>query len=50
MLGIRHRMIPVNGERLFAVYHKAKHEGTSGWQNLGWQVQNKQYILKGRHL
>lgn len=49
MLGIRYGMILVNGECLFTVYHKAKHEGTSV-KVMGWQVQNKQHIVKSAAL
>lgn len=49
MLGTRYGMILVNGECLFTVYHKAKHEGTSV-KVMGWHVENKQRIVKVRHL
>jgi len=46
---VRSGMILVNREWLFTVYHKAKNEGTSE-KVVGWQVQNKQCIVKLRHL
>lgn len=49
MLGMIYGTILVNGEFLFTVYHKAKQEGTSV-KGMGWQVENKQPIVKVRHL
>lgn len=49
MLGIIYGMILVNREILVTVYHKAKHEGTSV-KIMGWRVENKQPIVKVRHL
>lgn len=48
MSRIRSGMIFVNREWLFTIYHKAKHEGPSE-KVMGWQVQNKQCIVKLQH-
>lgn len=49
MVGIIYGMILVNREFLFTVYPKAKYEGISV-KIMGWQVENKQPIVKVRHL